>query len=139
MSCAIALIYLPIFARLARNMTAVLRGAVRPGGAADGQPAPMVLLQEILPNIVAALIVQATMPWRSAYHRGGTQLPRHRGAAADPSLGVIMADGREYFGTAPWVLTLTGFAISVALLGLNLLGDGLRDLLDPRLRQIVRE
>ena len=45
-----------------------------------------------------------------------------------------MADGREYFGLAPWVITMTGMTISVALLGLNLLGDGLRDLSDPKLR-----
>jgi peptide/nickel transport system permease protein len=50
-------------------------------------------------------------------------------------LGVIMADGREYFERAPWVLTMTGLGVSVALLGLNLLGDGLRELVDPRLRE----
>ena len=54
-----------------------------------------------------------------------------------PSLGVIMADGQEYFRRAPWVLTLTGLTVTVALLGLNLLGDGLRDLSDPRLRERV--
>jgi peptide/nickel transport system permease protein len=52
-----------------------------------------------------------------------------------PSLGVIMADGREYFNQGPWVLTLTGVFISFGLLGLNLLGDGLRDLTDPKLRE----
>ena len=52
----------------------------------------------------------------------------------DPSLGTIMADGREYFQRAPWVLTLSGVAISIALLGLNLLSDGIRDVMDPKLR-----
>jgi peptide/nickel transport system permease protein len=46
-----------------------------------------------------------------------------------------MADGREYFQRGPWVLTLTGLFVSIALLGLNLLGDGIRDLTDPRLRE----
>ena len=46
-----------------------------------------------------------------------------------------MSDGREYFSRAPWVLTMSGMAISVALLGINLLGDGLRDLTDPKLRE----
>ena len=46
-----------------------------------------------------------------------------------------MADGREYFQNGWWVLTLTGLTVSIALLGLNLLGDGLRDLTDPRLRR----
>jgi peptide/nickel transport system permease protein len=48
-----------------------------------------------------------------------------------------MADGREYFSRAPWVLTMTGLAISVALLGLNLLSDGMRDLMDPKLRSRI--
>jgi peptide/nickel transport system permease protein len=48
-----------------------------------------------------------------------------------------MADGQEYFRRAPWVLTLTGVTVTIALLGLNLLGDGLRDLSDPRLRERV--
>jgi peptide/nickel transport system permease protein len=47
----------------------------------------------------------------------------------------MMADGKDYFHRGPWVLTLSGLALTIAILGLNLLGDGLRDMLDPRLRR----
>lgn len=136
-SVAIALTYLPIFARLARNMTLLVRAEPYVEAARlMAQSTPRILLREILPNIAAPLIVQATIgvAFGIIIEAGlsflgiGVQPPT-------PSLGVIMADGREYFQRGPWVLTLTGLAISVALLGLNLLGDGLRDLMDPRLRQ----
>jgi len=134
---AIALIYFPIFARLARNMTLLVREEPYIQAARlMAQSTPRILVREILPNIAAPLIVQATIgiAFGIIIEAGlsflgvGVQPPT-------PSLGVIMADGREYFQRGPWVLTLTGLAISVALLGLNLFGDGLRDLMDPRLRQ----
>jgi peptide/nickel transport system permease protein len=136
-SLAIALTYFPIFARLARNTTLLVRDEPFVQAARlMAEPTPRILLHEILPNIAAPLIVQATIgiAFGIVIEAGlsflgvGVQPPT-------PSLGVIMADGREYFQRAPWVLTLTGVAISCALLGLNLFGDGLRDLMDPRLRQ----
>ncbi len=138
---AIALVYFPIFARLARNLTAVLKQEPYVQAARlIGQPAPMILVQEILPNILSALMVQASVAVAfGVIIEAGLSFLGLGVQPPTPSLGVIMADGREYFGTAPWVLTLTGLAVSVALLGLNLLGDGLRDLSDPKLRQIVRE
>jgi peptide/nickel transport system permease protein len=140
-SLAIALTYFPIFARLARNMTLLVREEPFVQAARlMAVPTPRILLREILPNIAAPLIVQATIgiAFGIVIEAGlsflgvGVQPPT-------PSLGVIMADGREYFQRAPWVLTLTGVAISVALLGLNLFGDGLRDLMDPRLRQRAQQ
>jgi peptide/nickel transport system permease protein len=134
---AIALIYFPILARLARNMTLLVREEPYVQAARlMGQSTPRILVREILPNIAAPLIVQATIgiAFGIIIEAGlsflgvGVQPPT-------PSLGVIMADGREYFQRGPWVLTLTGLAISFALLGLNLFGDGLRDLMDPRLRE----
>lgn len=136
---AIALIYFPIFARLARNMTLLVQQEPYVEAARlMGQSVPRILFREILPNIAAPLVVQASIgvAFGIVIEAGlsflglGVQPPT-------PSLGVIMADGREYFVRAPWVLTLTGLTISVALLGLNLLGDGVRDLTDPRLRQQV--
>ncbi|MCC7045795.1 MAG: ABC transporter permease [Alphaproteobacteria bacterium] len=138
---AIALIYFPIFARLARNMTMLVREEPYVQAARlMAQSTPRILGREILPNIAAPLIVQATIgvAFGIIIEAGlsflgvGVQPPT-------PSLGVIMADGREYFQRGPWVLTLTGLAISIALLGLNLFGDGLRDLMDPRLRQRVEQ
>src|SRR5664279_2635703 len=133
---AIALVYFPVFARLARNLTTVVKHDTYVAAAQVlGQSRLHVMLREILPNIAAPLLVQLTMgvAFGIVIEAGlsfiglGVQPPR-------PSLGTIMADGREYFQRAPWVLTLTGTFVSVALLGLNLLGDGLRDLADPRLR-----
>jgi peptide/nickel transport system permease protein len=140
-SLAIALTYFPIFARLARNLTLLVREEPFVQAARlMAAPTPRILLREILPNIAAPLIVQATIgiAFGIVIEAGlsflgvGVQPPT-------PSLGVIMADGREYFQRAPWVLTMTGVAISCALLGLNLFGDGLRDLMDPRLRQRAQQ
>jgi peptide/nickel transport system permease protein len=134
---AIGLTYLPIFARLARNLTRSLMAENFVQAARlMGQPGGRILLVEILPNILSTLLVQASigiafgivMEAGLSFLGLGVQPPM-------PSLGVILADGREYFSRAPWVLTLTGLVVSVALLGLNLLGDGLRDLTDPRLRK----
>jgi peptide/nickel transport system permease protein len=134
---AIALVYFPLFARLARNTGLLVKGEPYIEAARlMGQPTYRILFREILPNIGAPILVQASvgLAFGVVIEAGlsflglGVQPPT-------PSLGVIMADGREYFQRGPWVLTLSGLFISIALLGLNLLGDGLRDLTDPRLRE----
>lgn len=134
---AIALVYFPIFARIARNMTLLIKEEpfVIASKVMGFHPA-RIMLRDILPNISAPLVVQASVGVAFAiileaglsFIGLGIQPPT-------PSLGMIMADGREYFERAPWVLTLTGLSISVILLGLNLLGDGLRDITDPKLRE----
>jgi peptide/nickel transport system permease protein len=136
---AIALVYFPLFARLARNTALLVKEEPYVQAARlMGQSTPRILFLEILPNISAPILVQASVgiAFGVVIEAGlsflglGVQPPT-------PSLGVIMADGREYFQRGPWVLTLSGLFISVALLGLNLLGDGLRDLTDPRLRERI--
>jgi peptide/nickel transport system permease protein len=133
---AIALIYIPLFARLSRNMAQLVKDEPYVHAAIlMGQPTHSVLLREILPNIAAPVFVQIALgvAFGIVIEAGlsflglGVQPP-------NPSLGTIMADGREYFTRAPWVLTLTGVAVSIALLGLNLLSDGLRDVMDPKLK-----
>ncbi len=133
---AIALVYAPIFVRLSRNLAASARGQTYVTAArVIGQSSRSILLREILPNIAGPLLVQATLglAFGIVIEAGlsfiglGVQPPQ-------PSLGTIMAEGREVFGQAPWVLTLTGLFIALTLLGLNLLGDGLRELADPKLR-----
>ncbi len=133
---AIALVYTPIFVRLSRNLAASARGQTYVAAArVIGQSSASILLREILPNIAGPLLVQATLglAFGIVIEAGlsfiglGVQPPQ-------PSLGTIMAEGREVFGQAPWVLTLTGLFIAFTLLGLNLLGDGLRELADPKLR-----
>lgn len=133
---AISLIYMPIFARLSRNMAMLVKDEPYVQAAVlIGQPTSSVLLREILPNIAAPVFVQVALgvAFGIVIEAGlsflglGVQPP-------NPSLGTIMADGREYFQRAPWVLTLTGMVVSISLLGLNLLSDGLRDVMDPKLR-----
>jgi len=135
-AASIALIYLPLFARLARNMALVVKEEPWVQAAQlMGQSTFSILTREILPNIAAPLFVQIALgiAFGIVIEAGlsflglGVQPPA-------PSLGTIMADGREYFQRAPWVLTLSGVTISVALLGLNLLSDGIRDVMDPKLR-----
>ena len=134
---AIALVYFPLFARLSRNTALLVKEEPYIQAARlMGQSTPRILFLEILPNIGAPILVQASVgvAFGVVIEAGlsflglGVQPPT-------PSLGVIMADGREYFQRGPWVLTLSGLFISIALLGLNLLGDGIRDLTDPRLRE----
>jgi peptide/nickel transport system permease protein len=134
---AIALVYLPIFARISRNTTMLIREEpyVQASRLMGRRPSAIMLTQ-ILPNISAPIMVQASVALAFAiileaglsFIGLGVQPPT-------PSLGGIMADGREYFSRAPWVLTMSGMAISIALLGVNLLGDGIRDMTDPRLKE----
>lgn len=133
---AIALVYFPIFARIARNMTLIIKEEPFVMAARVMGYHPLrIMLRDILPNISAPLVVQASVGVAFAiileaglsFIGLGIQPPT-------PSLGTIMADGREYFSRGPWVLTLSGLTISIALLGLNLLGDGIRDMTDPKLR-----
>lgn len=133
---AIMLVYLPIFARITRNSAELVRNDPYIQAARImGQGTPRIMFRELLPNISAPILVQASVSiaFGIVIESGlsfiglGVQPPT-------PSLGVIMADGQEYFRPAPWVMTMTGVTITVALLALNLLGDGLRDLADPRLK-----
>lgn len=134
---AIALVYVPIFARIARNTTMLVKGEPFVQAARLMARRPLaIMLGEILPNIAAPLLVQASvgLAFGIILEAGlsfvglGVQPPT-------PSLGSIMADGREYFSRGPWVLTLSGLFISIALLGINLLGDGIRDMMDSKLRE----
>ncbi len=134
---AIALVYVPIFARLARNLALTVREEPYIQAARlVGQSTPRILAREILPNIMAPILVQASISVAfGVIIEAGLSFLGLGVQPPTPSLGVIMADGREYFNQGPWVLTLAGLTISLGLLGLNLLGDGLRDLTDPKLRE----
>ncbi len=136
---ALALIFLPNFARLARNTTlAVKNENYVQAAVVMGQPTWRIMLREILPNIAAPLFVQlsAALAFGILVEAGlsflglGVQPPT-------PSLGGLMSEGKDYFESGPWVLTYTGLSVSTIILGLNLLADGIRDVLDPRLRRIA--
>jgi peptide/nickel transport system permease protein len=100
-----------------------------------GRSRTRILLSEILPNILHSLLVLATLQTGTvilseaslSFLGLGVQPPT-------PAWGYMVADGRDYVTTAWWVSTLPGIAIMVLVLSLNLLGEGIRDLLDPRLR-----
>ena len=134
---AIGLVYVPIFARLCRNLALALREEPYIQAARlMGQHTARILAREMLPNIGAPILVQASISVAfGVIIEAGLSFLGLGVQPPTPSLGIIMADGREYFNQGPWVLTLTGLYISFGLLGLNLLGDGLRDLTDPKLRE----
>jgi len=136
---AIGLVYVPIFARLARNLALTVREeAYVQAARLMGQGTARILGREILPNIMAPIMVQTSIAVAfGVIIEAGLSFLGLGVQPPTPSLGVIMADGREYFNQGPWVLTLAGLFISFGLLGLNLLGDGLRDLTDPKLRERI--
>jgi peptide/nickel transport system permease protein len=135
---AIGIVYAPIFARLARGPTlSVMQQQYVEGARAVGAPQWRIMLYSVLPNIAAPLIIQATLSFSTAilseatlsFLGLGTQPP-------DPSWGTMLNSGRKCMELAPWVAIFPGLAIALAVLGLNMLGDGLRDALDPRLRKL---
>jgi peptide/nickel transport system permease protein len=94
-----------------------------------------ILFRHILPNILAPVIVMGTMMMADAILIEATLSFLGMGAQPPtPSWGSILASGRSYLRLAPWVTIFPGVAIMVTVLGFNLLGDGLRDALDPRLK-----
>ena len=135
---AIGVVYAPIFARLMRAPTLVLRGtdyvhAARSFGAGDLR----IIVQHILPNLSSVILVQASLSLSTAILLEASLSFLGIGAQPPaPSLGRMLSEGREYMFMAPWASLFSGLAILLASLGFNLLGDGLRDRLDPRLRGI---
>ena len=129
---ALALIYVPIMARILRGSVIAIRGEefVEAARAIGATPA-RIMLRHVLANSLGPLVVQASISVGIAilieaglsFIGLGTQPP-------DPSLGSMLSEGRDFMREAPWVVTFPGLAIMVAVLGFNLLGDGLRDLLD---------
>lgn len=94
---------------------------------------PRLLLRHIVPNVITPVVVLATMDM--AYVILGTAGLSFLGLGAQPPTpewGTMLAAGRKYIGTAWWVVTFPGLAIMITVFGFNLLGDGLRDVLDPR-------
>jgi peptide/nickel transport system permease protein len=133
---ALAIVYTPRTARIVRSSVIVLREmeyvqAARAAGAGHWR----ILRRHILPNAMAPLIVQLSFLFAYAVLTEATLSFLGVGAVPPtPTWGNIMAEGRQYMIDAPWIITIPGAALMVTVLGLNLLGDGLRDVLDPRLR-----
>lgn len=133
---ALGVLYTPRFARLVRGTVLTLReleyvAAVRAAGGSDLR----VMFGHVLPNALSPVIVQATVYFAYAILAEAALSFLGLGAPPPtPSWGNILYDGRNFLQDGPWMSLFAGGAISFAVLGINLLGDGLRDLLDPRLR-----
>lgn len=133
---AIGIVYTPIFARLLRGPALVVAASdyvtnARAIGCSDAR----ILFRHILPNLVSVILVQTSLLLSAAilveaslsFLGLGTQPPQ-------PSLGLMLSEGRNVLMLSPWSAVFSGLAILVLAFGLNLLGDVLRDELDPRLR-----
>jgi peptide/nickel transport system permease protein len=137
---AVGIVMTPSVSRLVRSVVLSLREhpfveSARCLGAGHGR----IILRHILPNTLSTIIVWVTVSLGSAilieaslsFLGLGTQPP-------SPSWGNMLAgQSRQYFETAPWMALFPGLALSLTVLAFNLLGDALRDVLDPRLRRGV--
>ena len=136
---AIAVVYTPIFARLVRAPALVVAQSEYVAGArAIGASDARILLRHMLPNLSSILLVQASLLLSAAilveaslsFLGLGTQ-------PLTPSLGLMLSEGRNFLMLGPWSAIFAGFAILFLSFGFNLLGDALRDTLDPRLRKLA--
>lgn len=136
----IGIIRAPQFARITRGSVLTIKEVEFIEAARSvGQRSLLILWRHILPNCISPIIVYASLCVATAINAEaalsflglGIQPPT-------PSWGMMLAEGRRYMFDAPWIPTFPGIAISLTILGYNLLGDGLRDALDPRMRRQLR-
>jgi peptide/nickel transport system permease protein len=130
---SLAVVYTPIVARVVRAAVLAVKVEVYVDGArALGAPTPRLVLRHILPNATTPILVQASVLMAIAilveaslsFLGVGVRPPT-------PSLGLMLADGRSFMLQAPWMVVFPGLAIMAAVLGFNMVADGLRDWLDP--------
>ena len=133
---AIGIVYMPIFARLLRGPALVIAESEYVRAAkAVGLGDLAIIYRHVIPNLASVILVQASLSLSTAilveaslsFLGIGTQPPT-------PSLGLMLSEGRSFLFLSPWTSVFAGIAILFASLGFNLLGDALRDTLDPRLR-----
>jgi peptide/nickel transport system permease protein len=135
---AIGIVYTPIFARIARGEVLHIKNeefvqAARALGATDRA----ILVRHILPNILPPIIVETSLSLSFAilaeaalsFFGLGTQAP-------DPSWGLMLSESRKFFNNSIWMGIFPGVAIMLTVMGFNFLGDGLRDALDPRMKNV---
>jgi peptide/nickel transport system permease protein len=133
---AIAIVYTPIFARVARGPVLAAKEMEYVDAARSiGSRHARILGRHVLPNITAPLLVQVSLAlsWAMLTEAGLSFLGLGTIPPA-PSWGSMLADSRRLMELAPWTAIYPGLAIMFGVLGFNLLGDGLRDVLDPHLR-----
>jgi len=136
---AIAFVYTPIFTRVVRGPALSIKARDFVDAARTfGSSTSYILTRHLMLNLVAPLTVQVTLAlaWSLLTESGlsflglGTQPP-------NSSLGLMLADSINLMEMAPWLLIFPGLAVMLGILGFNLLGDALRDLLDPRMRRVA--
>jgi peptide/nickel transport system permease protein len=138
---AIGVVYSPRVARVVRGSVLVIRETTYVEAARALGVSDLVLLtRHVLPNCMSPVIVQGSFVFAAAVLTEaalsflGVGVPPYV-----PSWGVILAEGRLYIQQAPWLVLYPGVAIMLTIFGLNLFGDGLRDLLDPKIRGLATE
>jgi peptide/nickel transport system permease protein len=105
---------------------------------AAGTRLPLILKRHILPNTIAPLIVQATYVCASAMLTESILGFLGAGIPPEiPSWGNIMSEGRTYFQISPWIIFFPGIGLALTVLAVNIVGDGLRDTLDPRIARKI--
>jgi peptide/nickel transport system permease protein len=135
---AISLVFIPVYARVTRASVLTIKEMEFVTAArALGANSPRIIFRHILPHALTPLIVQATLGIGTAILDAAALSFLGLGAQPpDPEWGAMLSEGRAYIFTAPHIVFFPGFAIMLTVLGFNLLGDGLRDALDPRLNRI---
>jgi len=134
---AVGIVGVPQFARIVRAAVLSVKEteyieAARAIGAKHGR----IVFQHVLPNCVAPIIVQATLGIGTAIlDAAGLSFLGLGAQPPTPEWGAMLSDGRSALQTAPWVIAFPGVAIFFVVLGFNLFGDGLRDALDPKLKE----
>lgn len=133
---AVGIVSIPVYTRLVRGSALAVKRkefveAARAAGARD----VVIIARHILPNCLAPVIVQSTLQiGASILWAAGLGFLGLGAQPPTPEWGTILSRGRQYLLVAPHITTSTGLAIMLVVLGFNLLGDGLRDALDPRLK-----
>ena len=134
---AIAITWWPWYARLVRGQTLSIRemGYIEAAKAAGGSSF-RIILTHVLPNCISPIIVTASMDMGyTILAAAGLGFIGLGAQPPSPEWGLMVSIGRTYMMNYPWVATFPGLAILITVLGFNLVGDGLRDLLSPRLRR----
>lgn len=136
---ALGLVYAPRLARVVRASTLVIRELPYVEAArALGVPTHIILVRHVLRNVASPLLVQATFIFSSSILAEAGLSFLGVGISPDiPTWGTMISVGRQYLDQAPWIMWFPGGAIIITVLSLQLVGDGLRDLLDPRLAKDI--
>jgi len=137
-SLAIAIVYIPIFARLLRGPALVIcESEYVLGARAIGAKDARILFTHILPNLTSVVLVQTSLLLSAAVLVEASLSFLGLGAQPPvPSLGLALAEGRNFLLLSPWPAIFSGFAILFLAFGFNLLGDAAREKLDPRLKDV---